>query len=114
MAGGMERRTYQRSEEFQFEARVSRDNAQWVDITVHDLSSEGLKFETDEQFEVGNAVWFDMKVNKLFVEFKFKAKGEIRRKDKNVYGASFKDLSSDIKIRIDEVMHNFGPENILY
>jgi len=114
MADGIERRVYKRSEEFSFEARVSKDNAQWMDAIIHDLSSEGLKFQIDEQIDVGDVVWFDLKVTKLFVEFKFVAEGVIRRKDKNIFGASFKNLKNDIKIRIDEVMHNFGPQNILY
>jgi hypothetical protein len=114
MADGKERRVYRRSEEFNFEVRVSRDNVQWLDVDVYDLSSEGLKFQTDEQLNVDDVVWFDLKVTKLFAEFKFTAAGVIRRKDGNVFGASFKDLSEDIKIRIDEVVHKFGPTNIMY
>jgi len=114
MLEGVERRVYQRSEGFHIEARVGRNKDQWRDAEVYDLSSEGLKFQVDEPFDVGDVLWFDMKVTKLFAEFEFIAQGEIRRKNNNVFGASFKDLNNDLKIRIDELVHNFKPENILY
>ena len=114
MQSGKERRTYQRSEDFQCEARVSRDKTQWRNAVVCDLSGEGLRFQTDEQFDIGDVLWFDLNVTGFLTNLKFIAKGVIRHKDKNTLGASFEDLNHDLKIHIDEAVRNFGPKNILY
>ena len=107
-------RVYQRSDGFHCDAQVSRDKEQWRDIEVCDLSSEGLKFQTDEQFNVGDAVWFDMNVTGFLTSFEFIAEGVIRNKDKNTFGASFEGLNHDLKIHIDEAARNFGPKHMLY
>lgn len=114
MLGGSERRTYQRSEDFHCEVKVSRDKERWRDTVVCDLSSEGLKFQTDEEFAVGDTVWFDMNVIGFLTNFEFITEGIIRHKDKNTFGASFEGLKHDLKIHIDEATRSFGPRNILY
>ena len=108
------RRTYQRSEGFHCEARVSRDKAQWKEVTICDLSGDGLRFQSDEQFDVGDVLWFDLNVTGFLTGLEFVAKGVIRHKDKNNFGTSFEDLNPNLKIHIDEAMRNFGPKNILY
>ena len=114
MQNGEERRAYRRSEGFQCKARVSRDRAEWHRAVVCDLSCEGLKFQTDEQFDIGDVLWFELNVTGFLTSLDFIAKGVIRHKDKNAFGASFKDLDPDFKIHIDEAMRNFGPKDILY
>ena len=114
MQSGEERRAYRRSESFQSKARVSRDKSEWHHAVVCDLSGEGLKFQTDEQFDVGDVLWFEMSVTGFLTSLDFTAKGVIRHKDKNTFGASFQDLNPDFKIHIDEAMRNFGPKNIMY
>ena len=114
MQTGEERRAFQRSENFHCKARVSKDKAEWYSVVVCDLSSEGLKFQSDEQFNVGEFLWFELSVTGFLTSLDFIAKGEIRHKYNNTYGVSFKDLKNDLKIHIDEAMRNFAPKQILY
>ena len=114
MQNGSERRTYRRSDGFHCDVQVSRDKARWKDVAVCDLSSEGIKFQTDEQFDTGDAVWFDLNVTGFLTSFEFIAEGVIRHRDNNIFGASFEGLSNDLKIHIDEATRNFGPKHILY
>ena len=114
MQGGKERRAYQRSDGFHCEARVSRDNVQWRDAVVCDLSGDGLRFQAEEQFDVGEVICFDLNITGFLTNFKFITKVVIRHKDKNTFGASFEDLNSDLKIHIDEAARNFGPKQISY
>ena len=114
MHNDKERRAYQRSDGFHCEARVSRDKIQWQDAFVCDLSGDGLKFQTEEQFDIGEIICFDLSITGFLTNFKFITKVVIRHKDKNTFGASFEDLSRDLKIHIDEAVRNLGPKHILY
>ena len=114
MLDDKERRAYRRSDGFHCEARVSMDKVQWRDAVVCDLSGEGLRFQTDEHFDVGDALWFELKVTGFLTSLDFIAKGIIRHKDKTTFGISFEDLKNDLKIHIDEAARNFGPKQILY
>ena len=109
-----ERRVYRRSDGFHCEARVSRDKSQWLDAKVYDLSGKGIKFQTGEPFHVDEVVWFELNVTGFLTSFEFIAKGVIRHKDQDAFGASFEDLSDDVMIHIDEATRNLGPKHILY
>ena len=111
---GEDRRVFRRSESFHCEARVSKDKAEWRRVDVRDLSGEGLRFRSGEQFDVGELLWFELNVTGFLTSLDFSVRGEIRHKRENTYGVSFKDLSHDRKIFIDEAMRNFQPKQILY
>jgi len=101
-----ERRLYQRGEHFYIEAKMSRDKNRWKKATISNLSSGGLQLVTEDKFEVGDIIWFDLVVQGFFSMLETTVKTEIRNKkaveDKFAYGAVFLDLSPDKKIFIDE------------
>ncbi|MDR1439016.1 MAG: PilZ domain-containing protein [Clostridiales bacterium] len=105
---GNERRAYQR-ENFNCDAKLSRDGVGgWSEIQVSDLSSGGLQMKSEDDIDVGAAVWFDITMYGLASGFEVKAKGQIRRKLRAggyfVYGALFSDLPRDVRVRIDEAI----------
>ena len=114
MQDSEERRAYRRSESFKCKARVSRDRVEWHGVVVCDLSCEGLKFQTDEQFKTGDILWLELSITGFLTSLDFSAKGVILRKDENTFGVSFKDLNPDLKIHIDEAMRNFRPKQISF
>lgn len=99
-------RFYQRGSHFHTIANISIDQTNWQEAEVYDISSSGLQLHTDLTFEVGDIIWLDMMLHGFFSEFEVKSPCIVRRKlgrdNKNIYGVSFKDLSQDIRIRIDE------------
>lgn len=101
-----DRRTYQRGGHFVTIANISADDQNWQTADVYDISSGGLQLHTDLELSVNDVLWIDMTIHGFFTEFDVKTQIVVRRKlgrdDKNVYGVSFKGLSQDIKIRIDE------------
>lgn len=101
-----DRRIYQRGSHFYTVANISSDGQSWQPAEVYDVSSGGLKLHTGLEFHAGDILWLDMTLHGFFSEFEVKTQCVVRRKltddDKHVYGLSFKDLSQDIKIRIDE------------
>lgn len=101
-----DRRTYQRGSHFYTVANISADGQNWQTAEVYDVSSSGLQIHSDHTLHVGDVLWIDMMIHGFFTEFQVKTQCVVRRKidgeEKNVYGVSFKDLSQDIRIRIDE------------
>ena len=101
-----EKRLYQRGEHFYIEAKTSRDKIRWRDATINNLSSGGLQLLSNEVYEVGHLLWFDLKVQGFFSEFETKVQGEVRNvrriEDVYAYGVIFLDLSNDKRILIDE------------
>lgn len=106
-------REYSRASHFGFEVLVCKDKANWHEARVSDLSSGGLKLHTHKDYEQGETLWFDLIIHGFMSEFTVVVQGSIQRKTKEkkdfVYGIKFLNLSQDIKIRIDENVHNDRP-----
>ena len=101
------RRAYKRDDHFRSEARVSLDGEVWHNGVVYDISAGGLKFMTNIIFDVGEHLWFDLAIPEFLSKHEIKLQGIIRRQEPDednrfVYGVSFKDLSADVQISIDE------------
>ena len=108
-----DKRTYARGEHFHIEAKTSRDKARWKKVTINNLSSGGLQLLTEDKYEIGDKIWFDLVVQGFFSQFEARVQGEIRNarviEHWNAYGVVFLDLSHDKKIMIDENIHNDRP-----
>jgi Tfp pilus assembly protein PilZ len=107
-------RVYARGDHFSTEVKVSRDGFQWKKAMAGELSSGGLSLFTKNEYQVGDELWFDLKVSGFMSEFEVKTQGCIRRKNRTEegafeYGVSFIGLSQELKIRIDENVHNDRP-----
>ena len=101
-----ERRNYQRGDHFHIIAKLSHDRNRWKKVSINNLSSGGLQLRTEEKFNVGDKIWFDLEIQGFFSEFETQVEGEIRniisQEDQNVYGVIFHNLPHDKKIFIDE------------
>jgi len=101
-----EKRFYQRSDHFNIMAKTSRDKRRWKKVFIHNISSGGLQFSTDEAFTTGEVIWFDLAIQGFFSEFEVYTRGEIRNVNMHegrfVCGVVFIELNTDIKILIDE------------
>lgn len=102
----LDKRHYQRSGHFECAARISEDGNKWFDAVVHDLSSGGLSFLHEKEYQKGDVLWFDILVQGFFSEFDVKTRGKVCRAyssgNQFGHGIAFIGLSEDIKIRIDE------------
>ena len=108
-----EKRFYQRSDHFNIVARTSRDKRRWKKVFIHNISSGGLQFSTDEEFTTGEVIWFDLAIQGFFSEFEVNTRGEIRNvnmhEGRYVCGVVFVELNTDIKILIDENIKSDRP-----
>ena len=108
-----EKRRYQRGEHFHIVAKISRDQKRWKKVSINNLSSGGLQLRSDEKYEIGETVWFDLTIQGFFSEFEINTKAEIKndiaRDGHHIYGVVFLDLSHDKKILIDENIKNDRP-----
>lgn len=108
MQGHSERR-YVRGTHFICTARLCGSSGIWRDARVLDLSSGGFSVATNEPYEVGEVLRLDLAIEGILSEFKVKADGVVRSKkrfaNEDNYGIEFKNLSQDMKIRIDESVH---------
>jgi c-di-GMP-binding flagellar brake protein YcgR len=103
-----DRRAYKRDKCHRSIVKVSMDGNRWDDAEVFDISAGGLKIVTNIMFDIGEDLWFDLDMHEFLTDRKIKINGTIRRQEtddqegKFVYGVSFKDLSEDVRIGIDE------------
>ena len=108
-----ERRQYKRSDHFHMVAKYSRDQKTWADAVVNNLSSGGLQLCTEDRFETGDTIWFDLTIQGFFSEFEIQTKAEVKNvkitEDSICYGVVFLGLSHDKKIRIDENVNHDRP-----
>jgi len=108
-----ERRHYQRSDHFNIVAKMSRDGRRWKKVFIHNISSGGFQFSTDDKFEPDDEMWFDLSVQGFFSEFQIKCKGRVQnvkiQEGRFIYGVNFMHLSPDIKILIDENIKSDRP-----
>ena len=108
-----EKRYYQRSDHFNIVAKTSRDKRRWKKVFIHNLSSGGLQFSTDEKIDAGETLWFDLAVQGFFSEFEIHTQGEIRnvklQEGRYVCGVVFIELGNDVQIIIDENIKSDRP-----
>ena len=116
---GNERRAYVRDSEFILDAKVSKDQQHWECVEITDFSASGLNYSAGGEYKVGDILWFDLVVHDFRVlnEPLIKVRGKIRRVDRsesgNSYGVSFKNLSMEQQIRIDEIIQHKNKVRIL-
>lgn len=107
------KRDYSRASHFGCDVRVSTDKMRWQNADVTDISSGGLKLMTETEYAAGTELWFDLRINGFMSEFTVQVKGIVRHqapyRGKYQYGIQFVGLSPDLKIRIDENVHNDRP-----
>ena len=111
------RRIYQRTDT-NCDAKYSLDGkGGWTEADVADISSGGLQMYTEEEFETGDKLFFDVVLYGLSAQLEFCTQGTIRRKKHvglyYIYGVSFQGLSGDLKIHIDELIMHMRPKNFL-
>jgi len=110
---GQDKRAHQRGAHFHIAAKISRDRKRWKEAEIDNLSSGGLQLHTDDIFNPGDTLWFDLHIQGFFSEIQIKVQGLIRRKEvkdqRHVYGVSFNGLSQDLGIFIDENIQNDRP-----
>jgi hypothetical protein len=114
-----ERRTYRRSALIKCDAKISKDSQKWEEASVIDISSNGFQMIASDIYEIGELLFFEMKIYGFLSEFNVNINGVVRRKipkegGNASYGISFQNLAPDIKIRIDESIIKNNPQNILY
>jgi len=103
-----DRRAYKRDICHRSKIKVSMDGNRWDTAEVFDISAGGLKIVTNIMFDIGEDLWFDLDMHEFLTDRKIKIKGTIRRQEtddqegKFVYGVSFKDLTEEVRIGIDE------------
>jgi c-di-GMP-binding flagellar brake protein YcgR len=102
------RRAYKRDTCHRSRIKVSMDGNRWDEAEVFDISAGGLKIVTNIMFDIGEDLWFNLDMPEFLSKRQIKIEGTIRRHEaddeegKFVYGVSFKDLSEDLRIGIDE------------
>ena len=106
-------RLYQRGNHWDGRAKVSRDARCWERVYVVDVSSGGMHFCVETEFEKGESIWVDLTLGGFFSEIDIKVKGIIRRKasrGKNFcYGLAFVELAAEKQVQIDENIRNDRP-----
>ncbi|NLL06326.1 MAG: PilZ domain-containing protein [Clostridiaceae bacterium] len=89
-------------------ASVSSDMIRWRDVEVDDISTSGLTFYTDKEYEIGQLLSFDLKVYSMLTQFDIPLRGYIVE-EKNVavdgfcYIAKYENIEEHVKIQLDEI-----------
>ena len=95
-------------------ARKDADGEKWFDVRIPNIAAGGLLFTTDLTFEVGDVLYYDMKIDPLTpgitTTIPMKVKGIIRgnrgqdRDGLNSYSVEFLEISNNDRIRLDELI----------
>lgn len=110
---GFDKRAYQRTDHVDTRVRVSRDSECWVDVEAVDISSGGLAFKTDEDFDEGQMIWLDLELSGFLSEYELVTEGKVLHKaalgGRFQYGLSMPKLQEHEKIRLDEMVKGDRP-----
>ena len=107
------KRDYVRTNNFTINAKISKDGKVWHEVKVPNIAAGGLLFLTERDYQCGDEVWFDMKIDPRLariVPVTMKLKGSVRvgrddMADKHQYALMFTDISTSDQIRLDELVH---------
>ncbi|MCL2548650.1 MAG: PilZ domain-containing protein [Symbiobacteriaceae bacterium] len=106
-------RSYIRTDNWEIIAKISEDKEQWSQVQVIDISAGGLLFHTEDEFEPGTVLWFDLFIDPKMPEIPERIHMEVRARvssvrqqfeEVNAVGVVFIQISLGDQVRLDELI----------